>query len=99
MSSQIFISYRRDGGDVTAKLICETLKNRGYTVFYDYDALKSGFFDESILHSIEECTDFIIVLPPLALERCYDENDWVRSEIRHAITCRKNIVPVTLDGF
>ena len=45
MDNQIFISYRRTGGDTTAKLICETLKNRGFSVFYDFDTLKGGFFD------------------------------------------------------
>ena len=45
MSEQIFISYRRDGGDVTAKLICEALKNRGFSVFYDFDSLLGGYFD------------------------------------------------------
>jgi len=43
MFEQIFISYRRDGGDVTAKLICEALKNRGFTVFYDYDSISGGY--------------------------------------------------------
>ena len=30
MENQIFISYRRTGGDTTAKLICEPLKNRAF---------------------------------------------------------------------
>ena len=36
MKEQIFISYRREGGTVIARLICESLKNEGYSVFYDY---------------------------------------------------------------
>ena len=42
MSEQVFISYRREGGDIIAKLICESLKNNGYTVFYDYDSISGG---------------------------------------------------------
>ena len=99
MSAQIFISYRRVGGDVTAKLICETLKNRGYTVFYDFDAIKGGFFDTRILQTIEGCKDVIVVLPKDGLERCADETDWVRQEIRHAIRQGKNISPVMMNGF
>ena len=34
MNEQVFISYRREGGDITAKLICESLKNSGYTVYF-----------------------------------------------------------------
>ena len=63
MAEQIFISYRREGGDVTAKLICEALKLKGYTVFYDFDSLHGGHFDERILDAIEGCDDFILVLP------------------------------------
>ena len=99
MSNQIFISYRRTGGDVTAKLICEALKNRGYTVFYDFDALKGGFFDTRILDAIEGCNDVVLVLPPNALDRCVNEDDWVRQEIRHAMAHNKNIIPVMLNGF
>ena len=43
-NNRVFISYRRDGGDITAKLVSEALKNRGYKTFYDYDTLKGGVF-------------------------------------------------------
>ncbi|MBQ7322487.1 MAG: toll/interleukin-1 receptor domain-containing protein [Clostridia bacterium] len=99
MSNQIFISYRRNGGDIAAKLICEALRNRGYSVFFDYDTLKSGFFDSKILESIEQCDDFVLVLPKNALDRCKDEQDWVRQEIRHALLKKKNIIPVRLGNF
>lgn len=99
MSNQIFISYRRTGGDITAKLICEALKNKGYSVFYDYDSLKSGYFDDKILEAIDHCNDFVLVLPKRALARCKDKNDWVRQEIRHALKTKKNIIPIMLDGF
>lgn len=99
MKNQIFISYRRDGGDVTAKLICEALKNKGYSVFYDYDSLKGGVFDSRILESIDECNDVVLVLPKKALARCKDKKDWVRQEIRYALQTEKNIIPVMLDGF
>ncbi|MBQ8147132.1 MAG: SPFH domain-containing protein [Clostridia bacterium] len=95
----IFISYRRDGGDTTAKLICETLKNKGYTVFFDYDSLKGGCFDNRLLDAIDKCSDVVLILPKNALARCKNENDWVRQEIRCALTKKKNIIPVMLDGF
>lgn len=99
MSDQIFISYRRDGGDITAKLICEALKNKGYTVFYDFDSLKGGVFDSKIFEALDQCTDVILVLPKNALSRCKNENDWVRQEIKYALEKKKNIIPVMLDGF
>jgi hypothetical protein len=98
-SHKIFISYRRDGGDITAKLICEALKNRGYDTFYDYDALKGGVFDAQIRQEIINCSDMILVLPQNALDRCVNDDDWVRQEVALALENRKNIVPVMLRGF
>lgn len=96
---QVFISYRREGGDISAKLICESLKNRGFTVFYDFDSLSGGYFDERILDAIRGCNDFVLVLPPNSLDRCVNPDDWVRQEIACAMKYKKNIVPVMLPGF
>lgn len=99
MSEQVFISYRRVGGDITAKLICEALKNHGYTVFYDYDSLSGGYFDTRIFKAIKGCKDFVLVLPPNSLDRCVQRDDWVRQEIACALKHNKNIIPVLLPGF
>ena len=99
MSEQIFISYRRDGGDIYAKAICEALKVRGYSVFYDSDSIHSGCFESRIYQAIDECNDFVLVLSPNALDRCINERDTLRLEIRHALKCGKNIIPLLLPGF
>jgi hypothetical protein len=39
------------------------------------------------------------VLPPNALDRCANEDDWVRLEVCRAMTNKKNILPVMLNGF
>lgn len=96
---QIFISYRRDGGEAMAQLLHDRLANRGFKVFYDIESLKSGPFDTKIYDKIEECTDFLLVLPPQSLDRCVYDEDWVRNEIRHALRCEKNIIPIMLRGF
>ena len=95
----VFISYRRDGGDMTAMYFYQALKNRGYNVFYDLEVLRAGKFNEALLDSIQSCTDFVLILSPHALDRCNDENDWVRREIAEALRTHKNIVPVMLKGF
>ena len=94
----IFISYRRTAYD-TAKLIAEKLRHAGYHVFFDVDTLTSGKFNEQLLEVISGCKDFILVLPEKALDRCVDENDWIRREVTCAIEQKKNIIPVMLDGF
>ncbi|MBR4473810.1 MAG: substrate-binding domain-containing protein [Oscillospiraceae bacterium] len=97
--ADIFISYRRDGGDMAAMHIYQALKERGYDLFYDVEVLRSGKFNEALLKQIQSCKDFIIVLSPHALDRCEDKNDWVRQEIAEAIKEKKNIIPVMMNGF
>lgn len=95
----IFISYRREGGFETADSINQRLQKAGYSVFLDLEQLNSGKFNEKLLEVIEGCEDFILVLPPNALNRCNDPQDWVRREVEHAIAKGKNIVPIMLRGF
>ena len=95
----VFISYRRDGGDMTAMYFYQALRERGYRVFYDLEVLRAGKFNEALLDSIQSCKDFVLILSPHALDRCDDPNDWVRREIAEALRAKKNIVPVMLKGF
>lgn len=95
----IFISYRRVGGESTARIICDRLTDLGYSVFFDVESLRSGDFNTKLYSVIEECNDFLVILSPGSLERCNDENDWVRLEIAHAIKHNKNVIPVMLRGF
>ena len=94
----VFISYRRSSYD-TANLIATRLKSAGYSVFFDMETLRSGKFNEQLFNVIETCTDFLLVLPPGALDRCVNEDDWVRLEVQHAMKNNKNIIPVMLNGF
>ena len=99
MKYDVFISYRRNGGEHTAKIIKDRLEDLGYKVFFDVESLRSGNFNKKLYSVIEECQDFILVLSPDSLERCENEGDWVRLEIEHALRNNKNIVPVMLRGF
>jgi|GEM_PF-795572 len=94
----IFISYRRSSYD-TANLIATRLKAVGYSVFFDMETLRAGKFNEQLFGVIENCKDFVVVLPPSALDRCVNEDDWVRLEVSHAMAHNKNIIPVMLNGF
>ncbi|MDD2710457.1 MAG: TIR domain-containing protein [Verrucomicrobiae bacterium] len=94
-----FISYRRDGGTETARSIKESLEKRGLKVFLDFDELKTGRFDESLLRVIEHSPNFIVILTKGALDRCLIGGDWVTQEIALALKTKKNIVPIFKDGF
>jgi hypothetical protein len=100
MAYDIFISYRRRGaGSGVAGELQAKLENLGYKVFLDVDDIGSGQFPDQIKRAIEECKDFLLVLAPGTLDRCVDEEDWVRREIILAQDLNKNIIGVGLPGF
>ena len=94
-----FISYRRENGFLMAQVIYDRLRDRGIQCFFDLEELRSGKFDEKILVAIREAHTFILILPKNALNRCKNEDDWVRQEIMEAVRCNKVIIPVMYDGF
>lgn len=95
----IFVSYRRDGGEALAYLISERLKQKGLSVFYDVESLRSGKFNDEIFDVISNCTDVIVVLPQNSLDRCEEKDDWLKKEIAYAIESKKNIIPVMMRNF
>ena len=98
MKPNVFISYRRDGGVDDARLVQQALKNRGFACFFDYSSIRSGKFNEAIDGAIRDADNFVLIVTDGAFDRCADEDDWVRREIRQALACKKNIVPVVPDG-
>lgn len=95
----IFISYRRDLGEMMAHVLYERLKDSHYTVFQDLESLRSGNFNTALYDVIEDCQDFILILSPGALDRCVNPGDWVKNEIVHALKHGKNIIPIMMRGF
>ena len=96
---QIFISYRRDGSDAHARIIYDKLRALGYRVFLDFESLFSGGFRKNIVSAVQACSDFIVLLPNGGFERCAEEGDLFREEIRTALESDKNIIPVLVNGF
>lgn len=95
----IFISYRRDGGEMLAHILYERLKDSEYSVFQDVESLRSGDFNTALYGVIENCQDFVLILSPGALDRCVNPDDWVKNEIVYALEHGKNIIPVMMRGF
>lgn len=95
----IFISYRREGGDMTAHVLYEELQKRGFSVFQDVESLRSGKFNEALYQVIEESKYLVLILSPGALDRCSEKEDWVRKEILHAMNHHVEIIPILLRGF
>ncbi len=94
MPYEVFISYRRSTGADDARLLQQALKARGYEVFFDYDSLRDGRFDERIFAAIDEAPVFVLMLTEGSLDRCAVDGDWVRTEIERALGNGRRIVPV-----
>jgi tetratricopeptide (TPR) repeat protein len=94
----VFLSYRRTNIP-WALAIFQNLTQYGYDVFFDYNGISSGDFEQVILGNITARAHFLVLLTPSALERCQDPEDWLRREIVTALETRRNIVPLMLEGF
>ena len=94
-----FISYRREGGYLMAQLLRSSLKEIGVHCYLDLEEDRSGQFDERLLDAIKDSANFILILTKGALDRCVNEDDWVRKEIIEAVTLDKNIIPVMYPDF
>lgn len=95
----VFISYRRNGGDAWAHLIMAELEKKGISVFLDTEELTSGKFNEALYNSISNAKNFLVVLSKNALDRCFNKDDWVTKEIQCAINKGLNIIPVMVPEF
>jgi len=95
----VFISYRRDGGEYLAHNLYERLKDKGYSVFQDIESLRAGNFNTALYDVIETCKDVVLIIPPNGLDRCFNDDDWVRNEISYALKLKKNIIPIMMPGF
>jgi tetratricopeptide (TPR) repeat protein len=98
VEKSVFISYRRLNMP-WALAIYQDLTTHGYDVFFDYDSIASGDFEQIILGNIRARAHFLVVLTPSALEKCDEPNDWLRREIETALAEKRNIVPIFLEGF
>ena len=94
----VFISSRRESGAEIARALQLALKNLGYRVFFDFNSLQDGKFNEKIFNAIQTAKYFVLVLTDGALDRCANGGDWVRTEIERALSLRKPIVPVCPTG-
>ncbi len=95
----VFISYRRAGGEDFARAVYQELCHRKYKVFLDRQNLESGDYEQQVFEVISNCRDAVIILPQNALDRCNDEKDLFRKEIAATLEQQKNLIPIVRSGF
>ncbi|MEL6526262.1 MAG: tetratricopeptide repeat protein, partial [Chloroflexota bacterium] len=94
----VFLSYRRTNIGY-ALAVYQNLTQRGFDVFFDYESIQAGDFEQIILNNIESRAHFVVLLTPAVLTRLDEPGDWLRREIEYAIQMKRNIVPLTLESF
>lgn len=98
IAKTVFISYRRD--DVPwALAVYQNLTAHDYDVFFDYNSIHSGDFEQIIVGNIKARAHFVLILTPTALDRVHEPGDWLRREIEAALSEKRNIIPLFFDGF
>lgn len=98
--ANIFISYRRESGADIAARVRDFFAAKGFNVFYDIKSMQLGEFDKQIIQNINTSQYFILILSKNALDRCSNENDWVRKEIECALQNDGiQIIPLLLPQF
>ena len=98
MVYDIFISYRRSDGRDIARIICGEFEKRGYSVFFDYDALQDGDYGKKIKAAIESAPILVAILSNDYMSHCDNPADWVRRELETAIELKRQIIPISPDG-
>lgn len=102
MANDVFISYRRLSNGVNgvhiARSLQQELRMMGLSVFFDMETLTDGKFNEKLYAAIEESKNVIFLMTDGSLDRCVDENDWVRKELEHVLALGVNLVLVAPTG-
>lgn len=97
--TDVFISYRHDGGQYLALLLYERLEAMGFTVFWDRRSLRAGTYKEQLYESIEECKAVIAIISPGSMQRLNEKDDWVRKELAYAFSHEKNVLLVGMENI
>jgi hypothetical protein len=110
MSGKIFISYRRDDSRYQARMIYEAFLRRmpRENVFMDIDTIPLGVNFVKVLEGwVEQCEVLLVLMgedwanstdPKTGKRRLDNPKDFVRVEVRGALTRDIPVVPVMLDG-
>lgn len=94
MRYDVFISYKREGGDIWAELVRAILVYKYHlNVFLDVDTLHGGEWSPQLRDAIKESSNVVIILFKDLGKKLKLENDVFIQEIKQAIDFNKPIIP------
>jgi formylglycine-generating enzyme required for sulfatase activity len=98
--AQIFISYRRKSWPFTHRLAEELGRRLNAEIFVDFTGVDETNFEHAILRNLRESDAVLLVISEHTFaDRIHHDDDWVRREIREALTHRIPLVLVCVDGL
>ncbi len=103
---QIFLSYRRIGGEYAAAYLKTELSNMGYRVFLDTVDLHDGIYSEDIEKTLGYCMVLVVILSENVFDNSIKnpEKDWIIREYslmkkRERAGESVKIIPIKLRGY
>jgi hypothetical protein len=105
----VFISYRREDSQSAAGRLADHFEThlRGVSVFRDVETIAPGVdFVEAIERAVSASDVMLVVIGPRwltltnakGIRRLDDPSDYHRQEISHALSLKKLVIPVLVDG-
>jgi len=96
---KIFISYRRKSWPFTDRLVDELAKRLETDIFIDRTSIDQADFERAILKHLRASDAVLLVISEYTFEdRIHRDDDWVRREIREALTLQKPLILVCVEG-
>lgn len=94
--SEVFISYRREGGSDLASFLEAKLQSYGFDATIDVGNRYTGDFIQYIENEVKDCTLFIVLITKGSIPRMVDPKDISREEIEYAFKYGKAILPIIM---
>lgn len=97
---KIFISYRRKSWPSAHKLAEDLGKILDAEIFIDFKSIDDSDFEKSILRNLRDSDVVVVIVTEDTFsDRIREDSDWVRREIREAMSLEKPIVLALFDGM
>jgi formylglycine-generating enzyme required for sulfatase activity len=97
---RIFISYRRKSWPFTHRLAEELGQRLDAELFVDFTGVDETDFEHAILRNLRDSDAVLLVISEHTFaDRIHRDDDWVRREIREALTHNKPMILLCVDGL
>ncbi|MCS6872915.1 MAG: toll/interleukin-1 receptor domain-containing protein, partial [Anaerolineae bacterium] len=98
--AKLFISYRRVTWAFTHRLAERLEQLLDAQIFVDFKGVDESNFEHAILRNLRESDAFLLIVTPETFDpqRINRADDWVRREIREALTQEKPIALALYEG-